>query len=1377
MVEYVYALHDFEPQNEDEISFVAGERIEVIEKDDAYGDGWWTGRNLAGHEGIFPKDYTTPAGPLIPDLRTPTGTSNFNIHNGVSTGSGSGFHGSGYGSTLHPLTEENESDTAQGPGGLSVPNGIAQGGGHVMAATMTDIQQAIDQLGVRRANSAMTDDGRSMSFASTRDDRTSIYEPDGTQTRTYEDGRSVRDSIWDEPGVTPGGTLRMTMNEEWHRNARRRLFEKVDQIDMERRREEEEDGGPHDRNYHRPPLDVEFSDESEDEDGHHDHHHHHHHHHHQPHNDLHHRLEHDDSIPSTLPSTFQDHSTASLSYGKEDASADADISTSTTTGAKHLTDSPAKADGPTLAVDVDQKGDIREATPTINVKEIVEEKREKTVTPIPEPSFQAPPVDPVKDIPPNRTQDKFHSNPPVSQPSIAESSSLSVHAPKDVPSASAAPPSISSNTQVETVKSISPISPVPSAASYISFLPSPTNASFNTAPNNVSMSQVASTIPKPSPLEAPIVPRIYEEQGEVTTAPSSGVDQSGTSVGPGNASIISSITSTSLAPPSSVAPSQASPQTKKTPPSEWTVDQVVEWIRSKGFDEGVCGKFAEHEITGDILLEFDANMLKEIDIIAFGKRMKIANAISELRRPPSFESSDAASLKPQSLSQFSLVGQQPTYHHPPQTVLPGFAPSVSMPNIGVSHGHTLSQSTQGYNASVSSASFSMNSPGIFGVLQAQNPQNQGQLFNSPGNYSPNLFPNAPGQNELPSGYDQMPENSKQLNAPHVHARVDSDPGVGAMGDAARMIMAMNGYSIPDKAATVGHSAGKDKTRPSSLALSPSDGILSKRGIIPVTEEDDRAAMSDSDIRKRKEVMSLDSAASHNPPDTPRSDTPSQTSARPRSSLDARPSERLSFFSAMRNRKPAPRYSSDHSGSELGSPNVSQTERQTTYSKLYLAGATKPPRVPKAKEQREKEKKEKEEKARAHRENKEKGKGKEEVPEPEKDGGAGVLRKRTLSGDPRTPGSAAPDTVTTPRVNNGVVTLRPGENVLHQFNEILGEADHSGFMLKKGERYNTWKSRFFFLKGTHLYYLRSKQETRIKGYINIKGYKIIADEATHPGRYGFRIIHDTQKPHFFSSEDQIVIRDWMKALMKATIDRDFARPVISSCNIPTIPLAVAQTMNPAPRPPSPRTIAAAQMASRQADSSGLLSRDTKMLMGIAEGSAVLGATPTSPAPQRPSREMRRPSIANRSEGPKPSGSNAALIQWINSLLPDQTPQATDFSTSLSSGLILFRLAESIKYGRELATVRLRSPSPDDPIVPDKLFDDGDERIDGLMKLFDFLVDNDVKLSGISMADVKQGRSEKIIALVQSMKQWHERREAIAKSVGVGGVAGLRTWIHG
>ena len=50
--------------------------------------------------------------------------------------------------------------------------------------------------------------------------------------------------------------------------------------------------------------------------------------------------------------------------------------------------------------------------------------------------------------------------------------------------------------------------------------------------------------------------------------------------------------------------------------------------------------------------------------------------------------------------------------------------------------------------------------------------------------------------------------------------------------------------------------------------------------------------------------------------------------------------------------------------------------------------------------------------------------------------------------------------------------------------------------------------------------------------------MITDEKVDPGRYGFKMIHESDKTHFFSSEEQNVIREWMKALMKATIDRDY-----------------------------------------------------------------------------------------------------------------------------------------------------------------------------------------------------------------------------------------------
>ena len=67
-----------------------------------------------------------------------------------------------------------------------------------------------------------------------------------------------------------------------------------------------------------------------------------------------------------------------------------------------------------------------------------------------------------------------------------------------------------------------------------------------------------------------------------------------------------------------------------------------------------------------------------------------------------------------------------------------------------------------------------------------------------------------------------------------------------------------------------------------------------------------------------------------------------------------------------------------------------------------------------------------------------------------------------------------------------------------------------------------------------------QETKLKGYVNIKGYKVIADKHTNPGKYGFCIMHTSKKPHFFSSEVQTDIREWINALMKASISRDYKR---------------------------------------------------------------------------------------------------------------------------------------------------------------------------------------------------------------------------------------------
>ncbi|EOD50070.1 putative polarized growth protein [Neofusicoccum parvum UCRNP2] len=52
-------IHEFTARSPDELSLKRGDRIELIERDDDFGDGWFLGRHLQnGHTGLFPEVYT-----------------------------------------------------------------------------------------------------------------------------------------------------------------------------------------------------------------------------------------------------------------------------------------------------------------------------------------------------------------------------------------------------------------------------------------------------------------------------------------------------------------------------------------------------------------------------------------------------------------------------------------------------------------------------------------------------------------------------------------------------------------------------------------------------------------------------------------------------------------------------------------------------------------------------------------------------------------------------------------------------------------------------------------------------------------------------------------------------------------------------------------------------------------------------------------------------------------------------------------------------------------------------------------------------------------------------------------------------------------------
>ena len=114
----------------------------------------------------------------------------------------------------------------------------------------------------------------------------------------------------------------------------------------------------------------------------------------------------------------------------------------------------------------------------------------------------------------------------------------------------------------------------------------------------------------------------------------------------------------------------------------------------------------------------------------------------------------------------------------------------------------------------------------------------------------------------------------------------------------------------------------------------------------------------------------------------------------------------------------------------------------------------------------------------------------------------------------------------------------------------------------------------------------------------------------------------------------------------------------------------------------------------------------------------------------------------------------MIKWANTHLPESL-QIDDSNSFLSTGLGLglLRLAESIKG------------QPSSPPIPDFAFpaDIHDDNLDGMFRLFDFLLDNDVKMGSVSINDVRLGKRDKIIQLLKALKAWEDKLKAHALSI--------------
>ncbi|CAD6917009.1 unnamed protein product [Tilletia controversa] len=723
-------------------------------------------------------------------------------------------------------------------------------------------------------------------------------------------------------------------------------------------------------------------------------------------------------------------------------------------------------------------------------------------------------------------------------------------------------------------------------------------------------------------------------------------------------------------------------------PHEWTVEQVAQWGRSKGWDEtAIVSKFIEHEITGDVLLEMDVNILREIDILAFGKRFQVATGIKELLKR--LEGAN----NPVAVADVAVANGW--------TVSPSPIDSGAFASSASSIGGTADGSVSGGcggGASATSSPF-MQTAVMDSRLGSPSPQQLplqeevGLALSPPSNEmeSVSMFPgftavttssmagqaitapiaipapvpsSAPVPKSARVSFSQVvqevppptmgygPSSSRMRNSltqPPRGALTNAQAGGGVIGPSwpSHLITVASGqgignvYAPGDRRDLRGGPSGRKResfsgvstVNYSSLSQSPlvSSALPPGGGTIPPPLLLPRRRESSAELNKGKGSGS-GSANGLGDPDSPALNTsprPPSDNGRPLGS-----GERTSFFSSLtgRSRKPAPRTSiasgefgpgagensmgsassgsvSKHAGgggfsarfkrgdkdrdsaafsdarlsqtgsmsSASGGPVTQQGGRSSFGSGTTTGGNNGRPASHDVGQM---------------------------TPSITPLGGVGAHEGGGGGGggggsiEPAQPGPASWDGTAEKKVEeadaSGVAEAGGrGESVLAKIRPV----DLEGWMLKKGERYNMWKPRYLALKGPDLVVLRAPESDKIKGYISMKGYRVLADENTNPGKYGFKLVHEQEKSHHFSSADPAEVRGWMKALMKATIGRDNSFPVISSYNNKTISLREAQSMYPPPRPPSPDSRLRVQRANIRANPNSLSAKDAAILTGL------------------------------------------------------------------------------------------------------------------------------------------------------------------------------------
>ncbi|KAI9262062.1 hypothetical protein BY458DRAFT_515339 [Sporodiniella umbellata] len=309
-------------------------------------------------------------------------------------------------------------------------------------------------------------------------------------------------------------------------------------------------------------------------------------------------------------------------------------------------------------------------------------------------------------------------------------------------------------------------------------------------------------------------------------------------------------------------------------------------------------------------------------------------------------------------------------------------------------------------------------------------------------------------------------------------------------------------------------------------------------------------------------------------------------------------------------------------------------------------------------------------------------------------------------------------------------------------EAFQAPEHEGWLHKQSDKYKTWNKRWFVLKGTNLFYFKSPKDVRMKGIVNLHGYKIIPDEMIHTGKYCFKAQHELERTFYFYTDSELQMRTWIKMLMKATIARDLGAPVMSSNQMATVSLDVARRMRP--RPPSvlmysktnkengsmmasleesPEIAADEEQALQQAHESGITHPHEDLLLEEEE-------------------DLIDPQHRSLPPLERTGWDATEYVHWVNTYLP-AGKHIMDLTRAFRNGETLIWLLEAISQ----KTVR-RSPVQKGGSVSVMM-------LDNIVAAFKFMGKEGVDVDGCyTIKDVFGGNEERILTMLDSIRSWAE-----------------------